>query len=91
MEELNVMRKCEIEARIICEGARWSDFLFPKQTFKDLCRYFYQSQKTCDCGNQFMKVEVTSDRVAQGVKNHDEDKDGGDIKFLLRPRSRRVI
>ena len=38
-----------------------------------------------------MKVEVTSDCVAQGVKHNDEDQDHGDIELLLGPSGGRVI
>ena len=46
---------------------------------------FFKSHNTSDSVNELMKIEVTSDCVAQGVENHDEDKYHGDIKFFLRP------
>ena len=46
---------------------------------------FFKSHSTSDSENQLMEIEVTSDCVAQGVENHDEDKYHGDIKFFLRP------
>ena len=46
---------------------------------------FFKSHATSDGVNQLMEIEVTSDCVAKGVENHDEDKYHGDIKFFLRP------
>ena len=46
---------------------------------------FFKSHNTSDSVNELMKIEVTSDCVAQGVESHDEDKYHGDIKFFLRP------
>ena len=92
MEELKVMRKCDKEAKIICDGARWSDILSPLwNKYLSIDLFFFKSHNTSDSENQLMEIEVTSDCVAQGVENHDEDKYHGDIKFFLRPWGRRVI